>query len=146
MNFTLQRQKPSKDGVFGTMTNDSGFTCVTLEHAYPFSLYMPNSIYEPKVAAGTYICKPHPPNRLSYMTYELQNVPDFQDKPVSGILLHIGNFNKDSIGCILIGKMIQSIGDGTLSRMITSSSPTFKQFMAILNNIPEFTLTIKDAK
>jgi Family of unknown function (DUF5675) len=145
MNFTLQRQASAKDGCFGTLTNDSGFECVTLEHAYPVSFYSPNSTYEPKVVAGTYTCVLHQPNRLPYVTYELQNVPDFQGQPVSGILIHIGNFNKDSDGCILLGKMIQSIGDGTLSRMVASSSPTFKKFMAILNNELEFTLTIKDA-
>lgn len=95
----------------------------------------------PKVAAGVYTCVRHAPNRLPYVTFELQGVPDFQGNPVTGILIHIGNFNKDSDGCILLGAVLYAI---TEPWMIRSSTPTFNKFMALQSSVDSFTLTIKE--
>ena len=140
MNLTLTNLEYRADGIFGEMTDEIGsFVCATLQHAYDSGLG--NGTFVPKVAAGTYICRRHAPNRLAYETFELQNVPDFQGTPVTGILIHKGNYDKDSEGCILIGADISKQTDAW---MITSSAPTFNQFMKRQTNIHEFTLTIKD--
>ncbi len=135
MNFTLTRTDFRPDGIFGILSKeDRSLFCVTLEHSY-------NNV--PKVAEGIYTCVIHPPNRLPYITYMLENVPNFQDQPVSGILIHKGNFNKDSVGCILLGTSVTkpSIGDW----MISSSGPMFNKFMALQNGVYQFTLTIKNS-
>lgn len=142
MNITITRDEYRADGIFGFMTSDAGFTCYTLEHAYDSG--RGDGSFVPKVDAGTYICKRHAPNRLPYDTFELQDVPPFQGQPVTGVLIHRGNYDKDSEGCILIGASIFTASDG--SQMITSSAPTFNKFMSLQSNIDEFTLTIKDSK
>jgi len=45
------------------------------------------------------------------------------------ILIHWGNFNSDTLGCVLIGERFKDIdGDGELD--VTSSKDSFKAFMA----------------
>lgn len=139
MNFSLQRKEYRSDGIFGQLLNEDGsIFCCTLEHGYAND--NGDGTFVPKVATGTYTCILHPPNRLPYTTYMLENVPDFQGRPVSGILIHRGNYNSDSVGCILLGTSVTkpSIGDW----MISSSGPIFNKFMALQNGINEFTLTI----
>lgn len=133
MDLILTRNDYTKDGIFGTITDiDGNFVCATLEHAYPDD---DNNHYVPKVPAGTYICTEHAPNRLPYTTFELMNVPKFQGNPVTGILIHIGNFNQDSDGCILVG----SERNGN---MIMDSKVTFAKFIALQGTEESFTLTI----
>ena len=70
------------------------------------------------------------------------NVPDFQGKPVSKCLIHIGNFNYDSDGCILIGEsMITGLKGGI--DMISDSGDTFKAFMFCQSGVDEFQLIIR---
>lgn len=142
MNCTLTRKSFEKDGVFGTLTEDETGKqlAVTLEHAYLSDSLTYGEEWAPKVAAGVYVCKRHASNRLPYETFELQDVPDFQGQPVTGILIHKGNFDKDSEGCILLG---QEISQQTDFRMVTSSAPTFNKFMS-LQTEDTFQLTIKD--
>jgi hypothetical protein len=127
----LTRTSYEESGIYGTLQDDQGNQiAVTLEHSY-----QDGDNFVPKVASGTYTCSLHAPNRLPYTTYELQDVPDFQGNPVTGILLHIGNYNQDSDGCILLGQSRQG-------NMIINSKVTFDAFMASLNGIESFTLTI----
>jgi hypothetical protein len=141
MNVTLTRNEFASDGIFGGLYDDSNkFRCSTLEHAYATL----DGIWIPKVAAGTYTCRIHPPNRLPYTTFELQNVPDFEGKSVTGVLLHILNFDSQSEGCIGLGKKVAATGNGT--RMLTDSKDAFNEFMALQKNVTEFSLIIKDNK
>lgn len=58
------------------------------------------------------------------------------------ILLHAGNYNRHTLGCILCGKSHQDInGDGV--RDITSSKPTMKTLNDILPD--EFEMVIENA-
>lgn len=143
MNVKLLRTDYNEFGIFGELSDESGNKfAVTLEHAYPETKALPKEfiLYSPKIAAGTYICKRHAPNRLPYETFELQNVPNFQDHHVDGVLIHIGNYNKDSIGCILLGKSKLKLDRGM---MITGSKETFQKFMDLQKDVSEFTLTIE---
>ncbi len=141
MNLTLQRSDYLADGILGVLTkDDNDQIAVTLEHAYEIGIMTEG--YKPKVAAGVYKCVRHAPNRLPYETFEVMNVPDFQGQPVTGILIHIGNFNTNSDGCILVGRRF-SKGPGAVN-MVTESALTFDSVMLILKGVDSFQLTVKD--
>ena len=133
MDLILKRQKATAHGVFGVLirTDTGEQISVTLEHAYEDDEH-----FVPKVASGTYICRRHPPNRLPYETFELQDVPPFYGHSVLGILIHIGNFNKDSEGCILLGK-------SDSDTMICGSKVDFQAFMQLQQGVDSFTLVIE---
>jgi hypothetical protein len=138
MNLKLNRTAAREDGIFGVLLDDAGHTVAfTLERAYP-----DGSGWAAKVASGVYICVRHPPNRLPYTTFMLTNVPPFQGQPVDGILIHIGNYNKDSIGCILLGESVAGIPSQLGADMLINSKKTFQSFMNLQNGIDEFTLTV----
>jgi len=142
MNLTLTRTEYDSFGIFGRLTDENGnILAVTLEHGYDIG--NGDGSYGPKVADGVYTCLRHAPNRLPYVTFELQNVPDFQGNPVTGILIHIGNYNHDSDGCILVGHGIVSDPDRPGTNMITSSAITYNKLMAMLDGLDSFTLTIR---
>lgn len=136
MNLRLTRTEFREDGIFGELvTEDGDFVAYTLEHAYPHG----TGGWLPKVAVGTYKCVKHPPNRLPYETFMLEEVPDFQGLPVTGILIHCGNFDRDSEGCILIGEdEIQTKSE----EIITGSRKAFAAFMALQDGIDSFLLLI----
>lgn len=137
MNCTLYRKEYRPDGIFGELRDESGAVMAyTLEHAYPDGEKL-----SPKVAPGTYTCVRHDPNRLPYVTFMLENVPDFQGEKVTGILIHIGNFAHDSIGCILLGGEIAPNGPSG-DQMLIHSRDTFQRFMKIQEGVASFQITI----
>lgn len=114
------------DGVFGELRNDQGhFVGDTLEHAYS-----KNGGWEPKVPAGKYVCVRHAPKHLSYETFLLTNVPGAE-----GILIHRGNTEADSEGCILLGTSRQGTS-------ITHSKEAFEKLMALQQGCSSFMLTV----
>lgn len=138
MNLTLLRSDSSVDGIFGELLDDSGnHKFYTLEHAYDSGAG--NGSYASKVPAGEYKCVKgmHQLKSMSYpfQTFEVTNVPGHV-----GILFHVGNYNNDSSGCILVGtnQLLH-----TLTPMITKSQMAFDDFMKLQSNINEFTLTVK---
>ncbi len=145
MKLKLNRVSSDVDGVFGILTDEKhNKIAVTLEHA--FDAGHGNGSYTAKVAPGTYVCKRHPPARLPYETFMLEHVPKFNGKDVTGILFHIGNYNSDSDGCILVGRnIIPTLTDSSTSgdQMITSSKNTFLKLMDILKGLDSFTLEIQ---
>lgn len=70
-----------------------------------------------------------------FQTFEIMDVPGHDN-----ILFHWGNYNKDSEGCVLLGKAEVSQANG--QHMITSSKETFDIFMKYLAGVNEFTLTV----
>jgi hypothetical protein len=128
MNIFIKRTDYTPDGIFGVMTDEDGKQiAVSLEHSF-------NSA--PKIATGTYTCVRHPATtHLPYIKFELLDVPLFDGAEVTEILIHIGNYNADSDGCILIGS--HHNGD-----MIMDSKVTFMAFMALQSDVDSFTLTI----
>jgi hypothetical protein len=129
MDLILKRTQYREDGIFGELkTLDGRLIAVTLEHAYPIG--SPTvCAYQPKVAPGNYRCAKHAPNRLPYETYMLESVPDFQGQPVSGILIHILNFNEESEGCIGVGQG-ETFSTLKQEEMITASKLAFDNFMS----------------
>lgn len=127
MNLRLERTCSTPYGVFGRLLGEDGEQLmVTLEHSYGG---------QAKLAPGEYRCVRHAPNRLPYETFMVTGVPDFQGQRVDGILIHIGNFNRDSEGCVLVG-----LSEGV--RMILSSHAAFERLMGLQAGLQEFRLTV----
>jgi len=134
MNIILHRTEESADGIFGVMTDEFGNQiCATLEHAFDSGLG--NGTFSPKVPPGTYTCikGQHQLAHMShpFVTYMLQNVPNH-----TNILIHMGNYNSDSDGCILVGEIRSG-------NAITNSVVTLNKFLAMQNSIDTFTLTVE---
>lgn len=139
MNCTLQRTDYGPDGIFGILSDENGNQiAVTLEHGFPNNEGNMTE-FLPKVPAGVYTCCLYasPKHGTVWM---LQNVPN-----ATYIEIHIGNFNQDSNGCILLGRRVIPDPDEPDQKMITSSGNTFNKFMDLQRNVQLFQLTVKDA-
>jgi len=135
MIFRLIRNKYCSSGIFGKLVNEEDNTIAyTLEHAYANG-----DVWTPKVAKGTYVCRRHQPEHLPYVTFMITNVPPFQGEEVNGILIHIGNYNEDSEGCVLLGANIMNLN---VRPMLTASEATFKKFMNDLSGVDSFELCV----
>lgn len=136
MDLKLTRKEYREDGIIGEITElKSGkHFCVSMEHAYDSK--NGDGSYAPKLPKGTYRCV-RGIHRLHDMkpfeTFEVTEVPGHY-----GILIHVGNYNKDSEGCILIG-----YGYGGDPRVISQSRMTFAKFMNLQLGVKEFTLVVE---
>jgi hypothetical protein len=92
------------------------------------------------IPEGIYFCK-RVNNRRTLgglfipTTFLVDEVPDR-----SGILFHVGNWNKDTNGCILPGV---SWSFGNNEAMVSDSSRGFSKFLRLLDGINAFTLDVK---
>ena len=136
MDMALTRTEYRADGILSRLTDMAGtLIAVTLEHSYTDG----QGGYYPKVLPGNYICERgihqllNEPN--SFETFQLMDVPNH-----TGILFHVGNYNDDSEGCILLG---ESIGSTTSNQiMIMSSHLAFAKFMSLQGGAESFYLTV----
>lgn len=139
MDLILIRTQRRDDGIFGELYDvRMNQIAVTLEHAYDAQLG--DGSYTSKLKAGTYICQ--------YGMHTLHSsplpFPTFEITGVAGhtnILFHVGNYNKDSDGCVLLGKYTQ---DANGHQMIGLSRSTFGRFMGLQEGVDKFILTVKD--
>ena len=141
--MTLLRKYPKEDYVIGQLFINGKFFCNTLEDtdrelyqgmgdaeirkikvygqtAVPFGRYQVTlKIQSPKYSKRKQyeFCKGYLPRLL--------DVPGFD-----GILLHIGNTEKDTEGCILVGM-------NTVKGKVMQSTETFKKLYAILKEADE---------
>ena len=126
------------DGIFGRLYNDNGVPLAySLEHAYTND---EGKTWLPKIPlTGQFICVRgmHQLEGMTkpFETFEVTGVPDH-----TNILFHMGNFDKDSEGCILVGRDIVTQADGT--DMVTKSLHTFEDLMNSLVGVKEFMLNI----
>jgi hypothetical protein len=135
MNLTLIRTDAREDGIFGTLEGPNGLIAYTLEHAYPRG-----GIFTPKLPAGIYTCvrglHQLANMKAPFWTFEITGVPGH-----TNILIHIGNYNDDSEGCVLVGDTILK----GPTWMITDSRITFDKFMALQQGVDEFQLTVNNS-
>lgn len=138
MDLTLDRKQFREDGIFGELLDHNGiFLCVTLEHSYPCE-----KGFMPKLPPGEYDCIRHAPNHLPYETFMIADVPDFLGVPVTGILFHILNFNKESDGCVGVGEQIGHQSNGGL--MIMASAKAFAALMGVQKGVDKFKLKVSE--
>lgn len=135
MDLVLLRTLYRADGIFSELRTLSGtFVCYTLEHAYQDD----DGEYSPKLPDGDYKCI-HGIHKLShgptFETFEITKVPGHW-----GVLFHVGNFNKDSDGCVLVGTAITKVGGQSA---LGQSRVAFKNFMGLQAGVEEFILTVK---
>ncbi len=133
--FTLTRTEHRPDGIFGVLTDVQGNVLAhTLEHSYDVG-----GKWTPKIPNGTFTCV-RGPHRLHNMdhdfeTFEITGVPGHE-----GLLLHWGNWNRDSEGCLLLGRAEISLNG---QHMVTASRDTFAKFMQLNDGIDTFQLLVK---
>jgi len=138
MNLTLKHAEFSSDGIFGSlMDSDGNQIATTLEHAYPTG--NGDGSYAPKLIPGIYKCV-RGMHQLAHMrapfeTFEITGVVGH-----TNILFHVGNFNDDSEGCVLLGAATTLGPKGT--QMLINSRSTFAKFMRLQDNVTEFLLTV----
>jgi hypothetical protein len=121
----LIRYDFTPDGIFGQLSDESGTVlAATLEHSY-------NCL--PKLAAGTYKCV----RRVSpHFGYELFCITGVEGHDY--IEIHIGNLQKDSTGCVLLGLRRDGIA-------VLGSKLAFDAFMNLMKGKNEFDLEVSDA-
>jgi hypothetical protein len=154
MKFILQRFSDNRDSTLGVLVKvqptDMGekitFQGYTLEDEYREI----KRAFETRIPSGTYkidIQQADTPLTIKYRDkypwfkkhLEIKNVPGFV-----GVYLHIGNFDADSAGCILLGDNSDNntIGPGSVS----NSTACFKRFYEFVYPHLPVTLVIKDEK
>jgi hypothetical protein len=130
ITFKLNRREFREDGIFSELCDNKGnILAHTLEHSYDS---------KPKLYDGTFTCvrgthRLH--NNIPFETFEITGVSGH-----SGILFHIGNWNKDSDGCVLLGSGIAQSSQG---QMVTGSIQAFHEFMKLLEEQNSFTLLVQ---
>lgn len=117
------------DGVFGTLAVDNFPVAVTLERPW-----LDNKTSVSCIPAGLYIAK-RVVSPSHGDVFEVTGVPGR-----SHILLHAGNIDDDSEGCILLGESFSYWRDG--SCCILSSKDALKEFMQLMKGCNEFKLVI----
>lgn len=110
----IVRDQSGPSGVFGTLLTDSGYGAYTLEPAV-------DRAEHPCIPEGCYRAelRPHPKHGVCY---ELVDVPGR-----TSILIHWGNFQRDTEGCILVGNAIGEIGN---EPAILQSKDAYSRFMS----------------
>ena len=128
MHLTLQRMNEEHGCTLGVLSNLDGVICYTLENPW-----LDNKRNVSCIPEGEYECMPYSSAKYPNV-WELQNVKDR-----SKILIHAGNFEEDTRGCILVGK---SITDYNGKKMITNSVWTLERLRALIGIDKTFTLEV----
>lgn len=97
------------------------FDCYTLELPWK-----DNERNISRIPAGEYFAAKHKSPKFGD-TIWIQNVPNRSE-----ILIHKGNYKKDTLGCILVGQDLVDI-DGDGYKDVTNSSKTIEKLLTLLN-------------
>lgn len=122
------RLEESEQGTFGVLRLNKAVTCLTLEPQDRLNERNVSSI-----PAQQYRCRRRKSQRFGD-TFEVSDVPGRTD-----VLFHSGNTEKDTQGCILLGR---KWGEVSGQRAVTESRSAFKSFMQALGDYESFSLTI----
>ena len=119
----LERIELNSEGIFSALTV-SGKVFYTLEHSYDCIPKVQPAVY--KCVRGTHQLH----DGIPFETFEITGVEGH-----SGILFHVGNYNKDSDGCVLVGE--KKVGNS-----VVNSKKAFAEFMNLLVGIDDFELVV----
>jgi hypothetical protein len=125
--LTIRRSIETDKNILGfaTLTNSRSkiiFNCVTLE--LPF---LSNKKKVSAIPTGTYRAIKTKSNSKGEVL-QINFVPGR-----SGILVHVGNYSKDTLGCILVGRNIE-YSEGTKEHYITQSRLTMTTLLHVCSN------------
>lgn len=123
--LALLRIETSERGTFGRLVIPGGSTLHTLE--LPWKDNAPDISCIP---AGTYRLKRRFSAKHGYELFGIEDVPGRTD-----VELHIGNFLKDTLGCVLLGL-------GRTATAIERSTEAFHRFMDAMTGIDEIEIDI----
>ncbi len=141
MNLLLQRTTKTAQSTEGKLFVDNAFQCYTLEPVYREQLNVPVSAWKvfgsTAIPVGTYAVEVTYFYRDQYYTPLLDNVPGFD-----GIRIHVGNFPKDTEGCILVG---DSIGQDEVLNSKVTFDALFAKIQAARNNGEPIQIQIQNA-
>jgi len=126
----LKRTQHLEQATLGTLTIDD----VTTDPIYTLENPKRATDVDSLIPAGTYTCRP-------YSSVKHPNVYEIMDVPNrTAILIHTGNREEDTLGCVLIGNRIGSIGT---EPAVLDSKMCYERFRTLIGN-ESFTLTIED--
>lgn len=140
MDLILNRFNYSELGVLSylqTLNRETLF--YTLEHAYALdSTDTMTDTWIPKLPVGEFRCvrgehQLHN-SRNPFETFEITGVSGH-----SGILFHVGNYNNDSDGCVLLGTSYTIELD---TAMVLNSKEAFDKFMMLQQDVTQFMLKV----
>lgn len=124
----LKRISYIKDGTFGVLVSDEPFA-LTCEREW-----LDNKPEVSCIPTGEYICKRVNSPRFGN-TFEVTGVAGR-----TNILLHSGNTEDDSKGCILVGEEFGAVNGKTA---VLSSKRGFAEFLERVRDVEEFKLIIE---
>lgn len=125
-NVTLKRDIVSNKAILGTLSIDGKEVCKTLENPW-----LNNHSNISAIPLGTYKVK-------SYTSAKYPDVWEIQDvEGRSKILIHWGNFERNTQGCILVGKTWTFISE---ELAVGNSKDTISKLRKLLDN--QFTIDI----
>lgn len=122
MRLVLKRVAMTPEGAFGVLLADGHPFAVTLEQT--------DAALATKIPPGVYRCEPTIFHRGNYATYEVTGVPGH-----TRLLFHMGNYEKDTEGCILVGSEFRS-------SWIAGSRLAFQTFLAKTDAATGFELEV----
>lgn len=149
MKLVLERLTSDSDSTIGQIRADEKFACFTLEDEFRAAKVM----HETRIPAGTYGLKLraeggfHEKYKAKYGAdwhkgmLHLQSVPGFEY-----VLIHTGNSDDDSSGCLLVGMTanVNEKGGGTVSGSNVAYASLYPKVRDALLRGEACTITIVD--
>lgn len=126
INLEVKRVKKESDYTIGQLFVNGEYFCDTLED----EIRQVKVMHETAIPVGTYKVTLERSPRFKRILPLLHNVPGF-----TGILIHSGNTDKHTSGCILVGK---STGNTLVNSLVT-----LEKLMGILQKPKNLICTIK---
>lgn len=124
----IRLEDNEQHGTFGVLKIDRECFCVTLELPW-----RDNQKNISAIPARSYSCQRIISPKFGE-TFEVLRVPDR-----SKVLLHAGNVDDDTHGCILLGQYFGKLRE---NRAVLNSGNTFRQFMSAMAGLDTFFLRI----
>lgn len=143
MELTLRRKFKGPTYTIGDLDIDGKFFCNTIEDTVrPLPATCPNTprgracACKEKIYAETAIPAGRYKVTLEYSSRFKRKMPYLHDVPhFLGILIHSGNTETDSAGCIIVG-------ENTVKGKVLNSRATFQRLYALLEKEKEITIHI----
>lgn len=135
MIIRIERIKEDDYQTLGKLSIESsigGFNCKTLELPW-----RNNERRVSRIPSGEYKAVPHQSPKFGDSVW-IQDVPNRSE-----ILIHLGNYHRDTLGCILVGRGFYDIdGDGHLD--VTASRDTMTELYNLVKDEKELTVIIEE--